>query len=94
MSTVGQRLKEIRAEKRLTQTAFGEILGVSKQAISNIESSHSNPSIDIMSKLFENLEVNLNWFITGQGKMFNTKEPTDDELTLRVKKILKDEGVI
>lgn len=94
MSNIGNRLKQIRTEKRLTQEGLGKIISVTKQAIANIESLHNKPSVEIISKLIENLDVNANWFITGKGKMFNSTEPSDDELATKVRKILKDEGII
>lgn len=96
MTTLNERLKEIRAKKHLTQSALGEIIGVSKQAIANIESCHSNPSINFISKLIENLNVNSNWFITGKGSMFNAPrfEDVEDEFTQKVEAILKKNGII
>ena len=79
MTSIGLRLKQIRTEKHLTQAVLGKIIGVSKQAVANVESSHSNPSIEFMSKLFENLDINLNWFICGKGEMFNQNEAQQDE---------------
>lgn len=95
MTTIGIRTKKIRSEKRLTQVEFGNILGVSKQAIANIESEHNKPSIDFIGKLIENLNVNSNWYITGNGKMFNPPEFEDvkDEVLNEVDKILIKYGI-
>ena len=96
METIGTRTKKIRDEKRLTQAELGNIIGVSKQAVANIESEHNKPSIDFISKLIENLDVNSNWYITGKGNMFVAPqfEEVQDELTLKVREILKQEGII
>lgn len=96
MTTIGSRLKQIRNEKHLTQAALGNILGVSKQAIANVESSHSNPSVELMSKLFENLDINLNFLICGSGSMFNSPEfeQVEGSLTQMVEKILRKHNVI
>lgn len=95
MTNISNRLKKVRAEKHLTQEALGNFIGVSKQAIANVESSHSKPSIEFMSKLFENLNVNLNWLIAGQGEMFNAPKFEDvrEEILNEVDKLLKARGL-
>ena len=98
MDTLGKRLKEIRTYKKLTQLDFGKLLGVTKQAVANVESSHSNPSINFLCKLIEILDVNVNWLITGNGNMFNNNEtcPNQNKTSFRdeVIKILKEEGLL
>ena len=99
MNNLGFRLKQIRTNKHLTQTEFGIALGVTKQAIANIECSHSNPSIEFLSKLIENFDVNVNWLITGNGVTFNSLPDNkissyDEEFTIKVKEILRSEGLI
>jgi transcriptional regulator with XRE-family HTH domain len=95
MSTIGKRLKTVRTEKHLTQTELGDILGLSKQAIANVESEHNNPSIEFISKLIENLGVNSNWLITGKGNKFNAPEFEDvkGEILKQVDDILVKYGV-
>ncbi len=43
--------KEIRRIKNLNQTALAQILGVSRQTISNLESQRSVPHIEVLSQL-------------------------------------------
>ncbi|MDD3238238.1 MAG: helix-turn-helix transcriptional regulator [Candidatus Gastranaerophilales bacterium] len=96
MSEINERLKSIRNQKNLTQADFGKNIGVSKQAVSNVENNLSNPSIELLSKLMMYYDVNLNWLICGKGNMFNTTqfEQVQDEFAQKVKEILKDEGLI
>jgi len=95
MSNISQRLKAIRNAKNLTQASFGEILGVSKQAIANIETSHNNPSIELIGKLIENLNVNSNWLIAGKGSMFNESSSAQVRETIlsEVEKMLTQRGL-
>lgn len=92
---VGSRLKKIRQIKKLTQQALGDLINVSKQAVANVESGHSNPSLDFISKLIENLNINSNWLITGKGEMFNPLkyEEIKDEIIAQVQKMLNERGV-
>ncbi len=98
METIGERLKIIRKNNNLTQAAFGEAIGVTKQAIANIESNHSNPSIDFLGKLIENFNVNVNWLISGKGKFlineFSFYNMPDNEFEIKVREVLKKEGLI
>ena len=96
METISERLKYIRIEKRFTQAELAELLQIKRQTISNIESGNNNPSIDFISKLIENLNVNANWLIAGVGKPFNPPkfEDVEDELTLKVESLLKKHNLI
>lgn len=95
MSDIGKRFKELRKNKRLTQEGLGNIISVSKQAIANIESSHNKPSIEIISKLIENMNVNANWLIAGLGNMFIAPQFEDakDEILKEVDEVLIKYGV-
>lgn len=93
MPNIAQRLKEIRIEKRMTQAELGEKLGIKRQAIANIEAEKNNPSIEFISKLIENLNVNANWLIAGIGEPFNVPafEEVEDEFTAKVRKLIQEE---
>ena len=95
MPTIANRLKKIRQYYNYTQAQLGEKVNVTKQAIANIESGHSNPSIEFLSKLNENCNVNLNWFVTGAGYMLITPkyENIKDDILAEVEKLLKDKGL-
>ena len=54
--SIGTRIMEIRKKNNLSQEAFGETLGVSRQAISKWEMDASIPDVDkliLMSQLYE-----------------------------------------
>ena len=44
--TIGERIAQIRKERGLSQEAFGESLGVTRQSISKWESNTSIPDVD------------------------------------------------
>lgn len=46
-----ERLKELRKAQNLNQVQLGNILGVSKQCISNWENNNIQPSIDMLVKI-------------------------------------------
>ena len=57
----------------MSQEQFASSLGITKQAISNVEHSKSLPSTAVMSKLLLNFDVNLNYLISAVGNMFNNQ---------------------
>lgn len=95
MSTIAEKFKILRDEKRLTQQALADLLCVKKQNISNIESGHQNPTAELMRKLLEQLNVNLNWLIADVGSMFNQtpNEALKDELRKEFEELLKSKGL-
>lgn len=44
-------LKEIREERKMTQSQLAEACGVIRQTISNIENNIANPSVDLAKKM-------------------------------------------
>ncbi|MBQ2984036.1 MAG: helix-turn-helix transcriptional regulator [Candidatus Gastranaerophilales bacterium] len=87
MKNLGLRLKKIRKQVGCSQDEFAQKLGITKQAISNIENSKSAPSVNVLSKLALDYNVNLNYLIIGKGSIYSL----DDSSTTSIKKsILKE----
>ena len=61
--TVGERLKYFRSEKGLTQMELAELSHVSASNIRKIEYDERNPSISVLRKLSEALEVDVSVFL-------------------------------
>lgn len=65
-----QRVKQLRKTLKLSQPAFGEKLGVSKDVIVNIELERV-PVKDLMVKhICRTFNVNPLWLESGEGEMF------------------------
>ena len=64
---IGSKIKAARLEKKLTQEQVAEILGVSRQTISNWENEKSYP--DIIIKMSDCYEVSLDYLLKGEQKM-------------------------
>jgi repressor LexA len=71
LETIGERIKMVRKDLKLSQEAFGEKVKVTKAYISHIENSTEFPS-DMLIKLIC-LEYNLNdeWLRSGTGEKYN-----------------------
>lgn len=98
METFGARFKKVRQLKDLKQEEIANILGLTKQSISNIENDKTFVSKDVLYKLIIDLNVNLNYLVAGKGLMFlsDTEISTTSktEIAQEVEKILKDKGII
>ncbi len=67
MKEIGARIKKIRKILKKSQEDLANDLGITKQAVSNIENSKSLPSIQLLSKLLLDYNINLNYIIAGIG---------------------------
>ena len=63
MSDIPARLKKHRLQKNISQPELGEILGVSKQTISNWEKGHRTPDAPTISRLAAILGVTTDYLL-------------------------------
>lgn len=75
--TVNQRVKKIIDDLYFgNKRAFSIAVGVSATVIENIVGSRlGNPSFEVLSKMYANANINLEWLFAGVGKMIRN----DDE---------------
>lgn len=62
-TTFGKRLREIRMERKLTQSEFAKMLGTSKQILSRYELEQRSPKIDQVKKYAEKLKVSVDYLL-------------------------------
>lgn len=58
-----ERLKQARKELRLTQNAFGNLLGLTQRGVSNFENAIYEPSLAVLVKISEKLNRPVGWFL-------------------------------
>lgn len=68
--TINDRIKEVRKALKLSQTLFGEKLGVGRGVITNIEMNLTDPKDLFVELLCNTFSVNREWLETGNGEMF------------------------
>lgn len=68
--TQGERVKEVRKTLDLTLEKFGEQLGVTKVAISNIEKGNRNLTDQMSKAICREFNVSEEWLRDGTGNMF------------------------
>ncbi|MFD0671500.1 helix-turn-helix domain-containing protein [Cohnella sp. GCM10027633] len=67
MTTFGTRLKQARANKKLTQIEVADKLGIDYTTISKYENNKSEPDNEILREMAGIYEVTLDWLISGQA---------------------------
>lgn len=83
---MNERLRELRTYLGLSQESFGETVGVTKAAISRIESGVNSLSDRMILSIVTQHNVSENWLRTGAGDMFNSMSE-DEELDLYIGRI-------
>ena len=68
MNTLGERLKEARNKRKLTQVSLEQLSGVPQQTIHGIESQKIKETRHLM-RLAKALRINPEWLSTGEGEM-------------------------
>jgi len=72
----GDNMMLLRKKKKLSQSALGKIIGTSGVVIGRYERGDITPSIDVASKIADNLEVSLDYLI-GKTNLLLDKEAID-----------------
>ena len=93
-----ENLKKIRHRLGLSVAKFADKLEMSPRTLTTYERNERTPSWLLFTQLYIKLNVNMNWFVSGEGEMFNPKEPQQDEqleeLVARiVEKKMKERGL-
>lgn len=77
MTTIGQRIREIRTKTRFTQEKFAAELNLKQQTIAVFELGKRNPSERTISDICDKFNINEDWLRTGEGEMFNDIDSID-----------------
>lgn len=88
--TRGERVKEVRKSLNLTMEQFGNKLGVTKVAISNIEKEKRNLTEQMSRAICREFNVSEEWLKTGEGEMY--QQLSEDEEIAGIVSDLLEEG--
>lgn len=97
-----ERLRKIRRDLEITQQAFADRLGISRNNIAGYETGKSVPGDAVISLICREFNVNEEWLRTGDGEMFVQKsedeeiaelvydllDPKDDDFYIAVLELL------
>lgn len=65
MIKIGQRIKEIRIERNLTQKELANLLGVAQNTISQYEKGTANASVEVIVRLSQILQTTTDFLLLG-----------------------------
>ncbi len=63
MEVLGEMIKSVRKERKLTQSQLGQLIGVQKSQISKLERSTKNVTLETMLKVFRALKANVRFSV-------------------------------
>ena len=81
--TIGQRIKELRELKGLTQSQLGSLVGASDKTISKWEKDKSEPESNVLVKFAEIFNVSLDFLLAGNVPDIKTDTISKIELACR-----------
>lgn len=86
---MNERIKIVRKKAGLTQTEFGERIGVKGNTITGYENNVRAPSNAIISAISREFGVSETWLRTGEGEMLaaKTKQTEIADITARLFKM-------
>jgi len=80
MEDFGKRLKELRAEKNLSQEAFAQHIGVHVTHLSRYERGKSVPSLEVAQKMATAFGISLDELVYGKQNEKARNQINDSEL--------------
>ncbi|MCK8488256.1 helix-turn-helix domain-containing protein [Paenibacillus sp. MBLB2552] len=93
--SVGERIKSIRKQHKLTQIEFAQSLDISQGTLSEIESGKAKPSFDVLVLLSDMYLVDMNWLIINREAELRVGLKNDELFLLenyrKLEQIAKDE---
>lgn len=82
MTDFGNRLKQARKEKHMTQKEFAKLLGVEQSAISNYETNFRTPPTSALMEIAETLDVSVAYLLGGEETLeFSNNIETSNEVS-------------
>lgn len=87
---LSQRIHELRTARGINQVKLGEILGVTKQSVSNWENDNIQPSIEILMKLAEYFGVSTDYLLGLEEKRTLDVTGLSPEEVAHIQQIIQD----
>jgi transcriptional regulator with XRE-family HTH domain len=79
----GDKVKNLRVDRGLTQTAFAERMGVRKSIISAYESQMRMPSLEMLVKIALDFSVSVDWLLgVERTKSIDVAGLTDEQVAI------------
>ena len=88
--TTGEKMAYLRKGKNLSQEAFGEIMGISRQAVSKWESDASIPDVDKLIAISKEFNVSIGWILGVQEGEDEKPDALNENQIKAIEKIVEE----
>ena len=86
--TIGERIRELRNEKKLTQSGLAQQVGLTYIQVGRYEKGKSKPSSDVLQKLADVLNTTTDYLMNGMDEVVSA-QLQDKELLSQFKAVEK-----
>ncbi|MEG9491024.1 helix-turn-helix transcriptional regulator [Mannheimia indoligenes] len=86
--SINNRLREVMEYKGLNIKTFAELLDIPYRTLQNYLLNERNPSAEVLIKIGDVLNVDLNWLMRGEGDMFCSFSFTNENELSEKEKLL------
>lgn len=87
---LNEKLREIRLAKKISQVELANLLGVTKQSVSNWENDNIQPSIEMLAKISTVLNVSSDFLLSLDNKRFIDVTGLSEETIQHLQLIIDD----
>lgn len=91
MNTIGDRIKEVRKIKGLTQQRFADELGLKRNTVGGYEIGTVTPSDRTIADISQKFDINESWLRTGEGEMMRPVS-RDEEISSFMGDVMRGES--
>ncbi|MCP5049450.1 MAG: helix-turn-helix transcriptional regulator [bacterium] len=81
LGTMGNRLRELRKDLRMTQEELGKLVGLRKSGWGQLENGRNFPKPRILHFLAKQYNISMDYILCGRGSLYYNDETEDQELT-------------
>ena len=75
---IGKRIKQVRGN--LSREVFASKIGIDKSTVQRYEIYNNMPKGDVLERIYQEFDVNINWLFSGQGNMYIIKDEFNDQV--------------
>lgn len=83
------RIKKIRADRKLSMEKFGERIGITRSSVCKLENGENNPSEQTIKLICKEFGINKEWLLTGTG---DPEDIPEDETAAVVSDLLEEDN--
>lgn len=85
---MNSRIRELRKSLGMSQTEFGDRLGIKQTTVAGYETGGRSPIDAVVSLICREFAVSEKWLRTGEGEIFL---PQDEEIAVFMSQVLNDQ---